>query len=180
MATPNNKTNQKGVNINNDLQSEETVFRRKEDKIKYEITNKVIGVVKWLIFLNLLLLYFFYSVTKDNKILVEYQMKMINDISQKISKNYTNNKADVVTSNNVMNHNYNKVFETSQNANKCASCHNTDMNVLFVRSIWNFEDFRKYVRGKIRIPSNNIMPNYTEKDITTKELEAIYFELTKK
>ena len=44
---------------------------------------------------------------------------------------------------------------------------------------WNFENFRNYVRGTVRIPENNIMPKHDREMVSDKELEQIYLNLKK-
>ena len=174
-----------GTNTNNNQKQpgEDFVFRRKEDQIKYDTTNKIVSIVKWLIALNFLLLYFFYSVTKDNKILVEYQMRMIGDISKKIERSQflqIQSPPGAPASQGMIkteSKEYKSVFDTSVNAGKCMACHDSSQNPIALEPMWDYGDFRKYVRGEIRIPTNTIMPKYSENDISNGELEKMYFEL---
>lgn len=177
----NEKIMKKCTNTNNNQKQpgEDFVFRRKEDQIKYDTTNKIVSIVKWLIVLNFILLYFFYSVTKDNKILVEYQMRMIGDISKKIERAHFSEipSPPGAPATQGISKEYKSVFDTSVNAGKCMSCHDSSQNPIRLEPMWDYGDFRKYVRGEKRIPTNTIMPKFLENDISNRELEKMYFEL---
>lgn len=153
----------------------EPTFKRREDQIRIGEIGKLTSAVKGLIVVILLLLWYFNSENKDTKKLIEYQMRMVDDLNQKIEQKILRERSN---SENVT-FSQSNVFTISPNAAKCATCHNNERNPLYISTTWKLDDFKDYVRGKVRIPSNLIMPNYTDKEISDKELEKIYLEILK-
>ena len=47
-------------------------------------------------------------------------------------------------------------------------------NVIKIYASWNYNDFKNYMRGINRIPQNNIMPNYTNSELSDLDIEKMY------
>lgn len=147
---------------------EEVPFRRKEDQLRYEITHKVVGAIKWLVALNMVILFIFYNTISNQNTTDTYQLKILNDLNEKVTiiqKRLDNqNQPDINQTGIVL-------------PGICNSCHHLKENSIILRASWTNEDFKKYVRGEIRIPSNSIMPKFSSSQITDEELDNIYQQI---
>ena len=163
MPTPNKKEQ------NNFL---DTPFRRKEDQLKYEITNKMISMVKWLIVLNGFILYFFFSEVSENKALTEYQLRLMRELGQKIDQKIPDQAHAKLVAKTI------DYLNENEATKQCVNCHNKENPVKILPS-WGYKDFRDYIRGDFRIIDNPIMPKYTEKEFSERDIEKLYFRLMK-
>lgn len=150
---------------------EDPPFRRKEDQLRYDITNKVVSAIKWLIALNMVILFIFYNTISNQNSTDTYQLKILNDLNEKVTlmsrklEKDSNNRVDVVSD--------------SFLPGICNSCHHLKENAINIRASWSKDDFKKYVRGEIRVPANSIMPKFNPNQITDEDLDNIYLQIIK-
>ena len=157
--------------INRRIQ-EEIPFRRKEDQLRYDITNKIVSAIKWLIALNMVILFVFYNTISNQNSTDTYQLKILNDLNEKVT--LMQRKMDSSGGSN-------KVESVSESflPGICNSCHHLKENSINIRASWSKDDFKKYVRGETRIPSNGVMPKFDPSQITDEDLDKIYLQIIK-
>lgn len=146
---------------------EDQPFRRKEDQLKYDITLRVVGAIKWLVALNIIILFLFYNTISNQNSTDTYQLKILNDLNEKVTiiqKKLDNQTRPEVSTGIVL-------------PGICNSCHHLKENSIILRASWTNEDFKKYVRGEIRIPSNSIMPKFSSSQISDGDLDNIYQQI---
>ena len=146
---------------------EDQPFRRKEDQLKYDITLRVVGAIKWLVALNIIILFLFYNTISNQNSTDTYQLKILNDLNEKVTiiqKKLDNQTRPEVSTGIVL-------------PGICNSCHHLKENSIILRASWTNEDFKKYVRGEIRIPSNSIMPKFSSSQISDEDLDNIYQQI---
>lgn len=160
MSTPNKK----------ETNNFDSPFRRKEDQLKYDITNKMIAMVKWLIALNALILYFFFNEVSENKALSEYQLRLLSELSQKIDQKVPDPAHSKIVAKTL---NYLNENEATRN---CVTCHNST-NPIQILPTWGYKEFRDYIRGDYRIIDNQVMPSYDEETFSEKDIEQLYFRI---
>lgn len=158
--------------INRRLQQEEQPFRRKEDQLRFDITNKIVSTIKWLIVLNMVILFVFYNTISNQNSTDTYQLKILNDLNEKVT--LMQRKLD-------SNGGYSKVDTIGESLlpGICNSCHHLKENAINIRASWSKDDFKKYVRGEMRIPSNSVMPKFSSSQITDEDLDNIYLQIIK-
>lgn len=149
---------------------EDPPFRRKEDQLRFDLIERIVGAIKWLIALVAIILYMFYSTINSQNRTDSYQLKILNDLNEKLV-------------------NLQKTINTDRNPNpdrnpqplpgQCNVCHHLRENSIIIRTNWEYEDFRKYVRGELRIPENKIMPKFNRNQISDDEIRTIFEELKK-
>lgn len=150
---------------------EDPPFRGKEDQLQYDITNKVVGAIKWLIALNMVILFIFYNTISNQNSTDTYQLKILNDLDEKVtlmSRKLENNSV-----------NKNDVVAEPFLPGICNSCHHLKENSINIRASWSKDDFKKYVRGEIRVPANSIMPKFNQNQISDEDLDNIYLQIIK-
>ena len=143
---------------------EDPPFRRKEDQLRFDMIEKTLTTTKWLIGLIVIILYFFYQTVTSQNQTDAYQIKLQNEILDKLN----HLKVDAPY-----------VGQSSIIPVSCIGCHVPGRMDIKLQKDWNFENFRNYVRGTVRIPENNIMPKHDREMISDKELEQIYLNLKK-
>ena len=157
--------------------NEEIPFRRKEDQLKYDVTNKIVGAIKWLVVLNIVIMLIFYNTISNQNTTDTYQLKILNDLNEKVTliqKKIDSNKTmgTVVSQND-------PVPQDVFLPGICNACHHLKENSINIRASWSKDDFKKYVRGEIRIPSNGVMPKFSSSQITDEDLDTIYLQIIK-
>lgn len=139
-----------------------------------ETINKLLGQLKFaLIVVFLTVLFFYFVVSKDNT-KADYQIRLLNDILIKLESTDKpkNPVLDAINGKNTIQ----KIVDLSASTKQCAACHN-EQNIIKLFPSWTYEDFKFYMRGTKRIPTNNIMPNYNSTQLSDKEIEQIYLIL---
>ena len=139
---------------------EDPPFRRKEDQLRFDIVERILSTIKWLVALNIIVLYFFYKTISSQNQTDAYQIKLQNEILSKIA--ILNTSAQINTT-----------------PSSCIGCHVPGRMDIKLQKDWNYDNFRNYVRGTVRVPENNIMPKHDKDMISDKELEQLYLNLKK-
>ena len=133
-------------------------FRRKEDELRFELFDRFLSLMKWLLLLSILILFFFYQTISSQNQTDQYQIKLLNELTEKVNtlvnQKYENNTPIPGT---------------------CLVCHAVNgQNELRLKHSYTLSEFNDYVRGKYRPISNSVMPNFSSSVITDSEIEKIY------
>lgn len=149
---------------------EDPPFRRKEDELRFNVIDNLLSMNKYLIIIIAIILYFFYSTVKDQNLTDAYQIKLLNDLTEKVNAN-----------NEILNK---FVSKTSIGENiipgTCTACHVPNRMDIKLPKEWALQNFKDYVRGEVRIPSNNTMPKFDSKMVQDDQLEKIFIYLKTK
>ena len=148
--------------ITKSRRKEDPPFRRKEDQLRFDVVDRTLSALKWLVALNMMVLYFFYQTVSTQNQTDAYQIKLQNEILSKL------NSIQMVTPK-----------EGSFLPGSCIACHVPGRADIKLQKDWNYDNFKNYVRGTIRVPENNIMPKLDKDMVSDKELEQIYLNLKK-
>lgn len=149
---------------------EDSPFRRKEDELRFNVIDNLVSMIKYLILVIAIILYFFYSVIKDQNNTDAYQIKLLNDITEKVNAN-----------NELLSRFYSKnPIGDSVVPGTCTACHVPGRMDIKIPKEWALQNFKDYVRGDIRIPNNGIMPKFDSKMILDDQLEKIFIYLKTK
>lgn len=143
---------------------EDSPFRRKEDELRYNILERIMSAFKWLVVLNIVVLYFFYNTITSQNNTDTFQIKLLNDLSEKIDK-----------SNKIIPKDYISIINPTPS--KCLTCHIQNKNDIIIRQNWGLREFKDYIRGNYRIPENKSMPHFTDNEVSDKEIEDIFIYL---
>jgi hypothetical protein len=133
-------------------------FRRKEDELKFNLFDRFLSLMKWLILLVMIILFFFYQTISSQNQTDQYQIKLLNELTEKVNamanqKNTTN-------------------FPIP---GACLVCHAVNsQNELRLKHSYTLTEFNDYIRGKYRPISNSTMPNFDSSIISDIEIEKIY------
>lgn len=148
--------------ITKSRRKEDPPFRRKEDQLRFDVVDRTLSALKWLVALNMMVLYFFYQTVSTQNQTDAYQIKLQNEILSKL------NSIQMAAPK-----------EGSFLPSSCISCHVPGRADIKLHKDWNYDNFRNYVRGTVRVPENNIMPKLDKDMVSDKELEQIYLNLKK-
>ena len=149
---------------------DDSPFRRKEDELRYNIIERMLSTFKWLVVLNMVVLYFFYSTINSQNITDAFQIKLMNDLTEKVNQNTE-----------ILSKFYSKNPVTqSIIPGTCTACHVPDRMDIKIPREWALINFKEYVRGDIRIPNNGTMPKFDSKTIPDDQLEKIFIYLKTK
>lgn len=147
------------------IQEQLPVYRRKEDEVRFEIIDKIVSSLKWMIVLVAGILYFFYSIIITQNTTDAYQIKLLNEVNEKLSK-----QEQMLGI---------KFESQSRKAlpGTCIVCHSPGRFDVVIPKDWKYENFKDYVRGNIRVPENKTMPAFGPNIITDQQLEEIFLNL---
>lgn len=137
---------------------EDPPFRRKEDELKFNLFDKFLSLMKWLIALVILILFFFYRTIGSQNQTDQYQIKLLNELTEKVNSIAINQPSS-----------------KSVVPGTCLVCHPFNSpSELRRRSDLQLDNFKAYIRGTYRPISNTVMPKFDSSAITDKEIEDIY------
>ena len=154
-------------------------FRRANDAVQYQVFvsilkayDKTLNLLKYTLLVMIVAIIFVYNSFSNDTTGEDYQIRMINDIILKLddlekiqsgSNSHPVDKAKILE----------RILDVSHNTKQCGACHNSN-NVIKIYASWNYNDFKNYMRGINRIPQNNIMPNYTNSELSELDIEKMY------
>lgn len=139
--------------------------RRQEDIQRMQIIDKLLNVIKYALVLIAVAFYFSYNTFQTKVGIAEEYMSKIDNLHQMM----TNKDSDEYIRNT-------RAFNISRETKTCKNCHLDKTNLLILGGKWDFQKFKNYVRG-INRHDNHIMPEFTEKQVSTETLEQMYFIL---
>ena len=110
-------------------------------------------------------LYFFYSIIITQNTTDAYQIKLLNEVNEKLSK-----QEQMLGI---------KFESQSRKAlpGTCIVCHAPGRFDIIIPKDWKYENFKDYVRGIVRVPENKTMPAFGPNIITDQQLEEIFLNL---
>lgn len=141
-------------------------MRRKEDQLRYQTIDKLLGLFKYFVGLIAILLYIIYTMVIEFNKTSDYELKLLNDIHLMLVPN-----EDKQVLKNA------KAFAVSPNTSQCKTCHGSTGNTMYIKKNWKIEDFKQYVRGVKRDNPTSIMPKLSEDSVSDNDLEKMYFIL---
>ena len=141
-------------------------MRRKEDQLRYQTIDKLLGLFKYFVGLIANLLYIIYSMVTEFNKTSDYELKLLNDVHQMLVPN-----EDKQVLKNA------KAFAVSPSTSQCKTCHGSTGNTMYIKKNWKIEDFKLYVRGVKRDNPTSIMPKLSEDSVSDNDLEKMYFIL---
>lgn len=151
--------------------------RRKDDQISHHALiemvkafEKVLNLLKYTVIALFVAMALLYNIFTGDTTREDYQIRLLNDLVIKIEESQKQTKIDPTQI-------LERIINVSHNTKQCAACHNKNNEIKLFAS-WDFADFKNYMRGTKRIPQNNIMPNYTQAELTDLDIEKI-FEILK-
>ena len=142
------------------------VFRRREDEIRFEMIDKILGMLKYSIILVIAVLYFFYSVITTQNTTDAYQIKLLNEAIEKLNKQEQ-----------LLENRFNYGITKKALPGTCVVCHAPGRFDIILPKDWKMDTFKDYVRGTIRVPDNKIMPAFDKNVISDQQLEEIFTNL---
>lgn len=151
------------------LEAPQPTFRRREDEIRFEVIEKILGSLKWMIVLVAIILYFFYSVITAQNTTDAYQIKLLNETLEKLNKQEQ-----------ILENRFNYGVSKKPLPGTCLVCHATGRFDIILPRDWKIETFKDYVRGIARVPENRIMPAFDKNLISDQVLEEIFAGLNNK
>lgn len=142
------------------------VFRRKEDEVRFEIIDKILNSLKYMIVLIIVILYFFYSVITSQNTTDAYQIKLLNEALEKLNKQEQ-----------LLENRFNYGITKKALPGTCIVCHAPGRFDIILPKDWKMDTFKDYVRGVVRVPDNKIMPAFDKNAISDQQLEEIFTSL---
>lgn len=137
---------------------EDSPFRRKEDELRFELFDRFLSLMKWLLLLSILILFFFYQTISSQNQTDQYQIKLLNELTEKVNTLVNQNPEN-----------------NTPIPGTCLVCHAINsQNELRLKHSYTLSEFNDYVRGKYRPISNSVMPNFSSSVISDSEIEKIY------
>ena len=154
-------------------------FRRTNDAVQYQVFvsilkayEKTINLLKYTLIIIAIAIIFVYNSFSNDTTREDYQILLLNDIVLKLDdlkKNQIGTNTNQIDKTKLLE----RIINISHNTKQCGACHNSN-NVIKIYASWNFNDFKNYMRGINRIPQNNIMPNYTNSELSDLDIEKMY------
>lgn len=154
-------------------------FRRTNDAVQYQVFvsilkayEKTINLLKYTLIIIAIAIIFVYNSFSNDTTREDYQILLLNDIILKLDdlkKNQNGTNTNQIDKTKLLE----RIINISHNTKQCGACHNSN-NVIKIYASWNYNDFKNYMRGIKRIPQNNIMPNYTESELSDLDIEKMY------
>ena len=154
-------------------------FRRTNDAVQYQVFvsilkayDKTLNLLKYTLLVMIVVIIFVYNSFSNDTTREDYQIRMINDIILKVDdlkKIQSGLNLPPVDKSKILE----RILDVSHNTKQCGACHNSN-NVIKIYASWNYNDFKNYMRGINRIPQNNIMPNYTNSELSDLDIEKMY------
>ena len=154
-------------------------FRRTNDAVQYQVFvsilkayEKTINLLKYTLIIIAIAIIFVYNSFSNDTTREDYQILLLNDIILKLDdlkKNQIGTNTNQIDKTKLLE----RIINISHNTKQCGACHNSN-NVIKIYASWNYNDFKNYMRGIKRIPQNNIMPNYTESELSDLDIEKMY------
>ena len=154
-------------------------FRRTNDTVQYQVFvsilkayEKTINLLKYTLIIIAIAIIFVYNSFSNDTTREDYQIRMLNDIILKLDdlkKIQSGSNSPPVDKDKILE----RILDVSHNTKQCGACHNSN-NVIKIYASWNYNDFKNYMRGINRIPQNNIMPKYTNSELSELDIEKMY------
>ena len=154
-------------------------FRRTNDTVQYQVFvsilkayEKTINLLKYTLIIIAIAIIFVYNSFSNDTTREDYQTLLLNNIILKLDdlkKNQIGTNTNQIDKTKLLE----RIINISHNTKQCGACHNSN-NVIKIYASWNFNDFKNYMRGINRIPQNNIMPNYTNSELSELDIEKMY------
>ena len=154
-------------------------FRRTNDAVQYQVFvsilkayEKTINLLKYTLIIIAIAIIFVYNSFSNDTTREDYQTLLLNDIILKLDdlkKNQIGTNTNQIDKTKLLE----RIINISHNTKQCGACHNST-NVIKIYASWNYNDFKNYMRGINRIPQNNIMPNYTNSELSDLDIEKMY------
>ena len=154
-------------------------FRRTNDAVQYQVFvsilkayEKTINLLKYTLIIIAIAIIFVYNSFSNDTTREDYQTLLLNNIILKLDdlkKNQIGTNTNQIDKTKLLE----RIINISHNTKQCGACHNSN-NVIKIYASWNFNDFKNYMRGINRIPQNNIMPNYTNSELSELDIEKMY------
>ena len=154
-------------------------FRRANDAVQYQVFvsilkayDKTLNLLKYTLLVMIVAIIFVYNSFSNDTTREDYQIRMINDIILKLDdlkKIQSGSNSPPVDKAKILE----RILDVSHNTKQCGACHNSS-NVIKIYASWNYNDFENYMRGIKRIPQNDIMPKYTNSELSDLDIEKMY------
>ena len=154
-------------------------FRRTNDTVQYQVFvsilkayEKTINLLKYTLIIIAIAIIFVYNSFSNDTTREDYQTLLLNNIILKLDdlkKNQIGTNTNQIDKTKLLE----RIINISHNTKQCGACHNSN-NVIKIYASWNYNDFKNYMRGIKRIPQNNIMPNYTNSELSDLDIEKMY------
>ena len=154
-------------------------FRRANDAVQYQVFvsilkayDKTLNLLKYTLLVMIVAIIFVYNSFSNDTTREDYQIRMLNDIILKLDdleKIQSGSNSPPVDKAKILE----RILDVSHNTKQCGACHNSN-NVIKIYASWNYNDFEKYMRGIKRIPQNDIMPKYTNSELSDSDIEKMY------
>ena len=154
-------------------------FRRTNDTVQYQVFvsilkayEKTINLLKYTLIIIAIAIIFVYNSFSNDTTREDYQTLLLNNIILKLDdlkKNQIGTNTNQIDKTKLLE----RIINISHNTKQCGACHNSN-NVIKIYTSWSYNDFKNYMRGIKRIPQNNIMPKYTNSELSDLDIEKIY------
>ena len=154
-------------------------FRRANDAVQYQVFvsilkayDKTLNLLKYTLLVMIVAIIFVYISFSNDTTREDYQIRMINDIILKVDdlkKIQSGSNSPPVDKSKILE----RILDVSHNTKQCGACHNSN-NVIKIYASCNYNDFKNYMRGIKRIPQNDIMPKYTNSELSDLDIEKMY------
>ena len=154
-------------------------FRRTNEVVQYQVFvsilkayEKTLNLLKYTLIIIAIAIIFVYNSFSNDTTREDYQTLLLNNIILKfddLKKIQSGSNSPPVDKAKILE----RILDVSHNTKQCGACHNSN-NVIKVYASWNYNDFKNYMRGIKRIPQNNIMPNYTNSELSDLDIEKMY------
>ena len=154
-------------------------FRRANDAVQYQVFvsilkayDKTLNLLKYTLLVMIVAIIFVYISFSNDTTREDYQIRMINDIILKLDdleKIQSGSNSPPVDKAKILE----RILDVSHNTKQCGACHNSN-NVIKIYTSWSYNDFKNYMRGIKRIPQNDIMPKYTNSELSDLDIEKMY------
>ena len=154
-------------------------FRRTNEVVQYQVFvsilkayEKTLNLLKYTLIIIAITIIFVYNSFSNDTTREDYQTLLLNDIILKLDdlkKIQSGSNSPPVDKAKILE----RILDVSHNTKQCGACHNSN-NVIKIYASWNYNDFKNYMRGIKRIPQNNIMPNYTNSELSDLDIEKMY------
>ena len=154
-------------------------FRRTNEVVQYQVFvsilkayEKTLNLLKYTLIIIAIAIIFVYNSFSNDTTREDYQTLLLNDIILKLDdlkKIQSGSNSPPVDKAKILE----RILDVSHNTKQCGACHNSN-NVIKIYASWNYNDFKNYMRGIKRIPQNNIMPNYTNSELSDLDIEKMY------
>ena len=154
-------------------------FRRANDAVQYQVFvsilkayDKTLNLLKYTLIIIAIAIIFVYNSFSNDTTREDYQKLLLNDIILKLDdlkKNQIGTNTNQIDKTKLLE----RIINISHNTKQCGACHNSN-NVIKIYASWNYNDFKNYMRGIKRIPQNDIMPKYTNSELSDLDIEKMY------